>query len=130
MKLNRLLAINAAFALLTAAGFVLAPAQMLGHLGASNASGQWVARELGGAVIGYAVLAWLARGAQDLYARRAIALALCVSWAAGFVIALLRQFSGVAAPSAWGAVVIYLLFALGYGFWLARPATRLPASHA
>ena len=119
MKLNTLLLINALVALAGALGFIFAPAQMLAfHLGPLDITSLWLARELGGAVIGYALLCWFARSITDSTARRVIVIALFSSWAVGFVVALLRQLSGAANTNGWGAVVIYFLFALGYGYVL------------
>ena len=119
MKLRTLLMIQAAVALVNALGFIFAPAQMLSfHLGSLDTVSLWLARELGGAVIGYGLLAWFARNVADPQARRAIVIALFGSWAVGFVIALLRQLSGAANVNGWGAVAIYLLFASGYAYFL------------
>ena len=121
MKLRALLLIQAAVSIATALGFILAPSQMLSiHLGALDTASVWLARELGGAVIGYGLLAWFARNVTDPQARRAIVIALLGSWGVGFVIALLRQLSGAANANGWGAVAIYLLFTSGYAYFLFR----------
>ncbi|MBI3537209.1 MAG: hypothetical protein HY070_06605 [Chloroflexi bacterium] len=118
MKLSTLLLINAIAAFINALGFIFAPAQLLAfHLGVLGSTGEWIARELGGSTIGYAVLCWLARDVRDAAARRAIVIALGVSWGVGFVIALFRQFAEVANQNGWSAVAIYFLFAAGYAYF-------------
>jgi hypothetical protein len=43
---------------------------------------------------------------------------LCVYDAIGFVVTLIAQFTGVLGPLGWFAAVIYLFFAVGFGYFL------------
>ena len=56
---------------------------------------RYTAQLLGAAFVGTAVLTWSARNANDLPARRAIVLALFVSNAVSFVVALIGQLNHV-----------------------------------
>jgi hypothetical protein len=102
--------------------FVLAPGFMMSQYGAME--GLLIARLYGAAQIGIAVLDWFARNAKEGKALRAIILANLVSATIGFILALLGQFSGVVNRPGWFVVVIYLLFALIFAYYLfGKPST-------
>jgi hypothetical protein len=63
------------------------------------------------------VLTWAARNATDSDAGRAILLALCVADAIGFAVALVGQLGGVVNTLGWSTVAIYLVLALGFGYF-------------
>jgi hypothetical protein len=83
-----------------------------------NPAGVFAAREYGASLIGNMLLTWFARNAVDSDARQAIILALCVYDAIGLVITLIAQIGGVLGPLGWFAAVIYLFFAIGFGYFL------------
>jgi len=85
-----------------------------------------VAQLFGAALLAFAVLTWTAREAPDSDARRAILLAMFVGDCIGCVVALIGQFRGVMNALGWSTVVIYLLLAIGFGYFcFAQPkATR------
>jgi hypothetical protein len=76
-----------------------------------------VGQLFGAALIGFAVLTWAARNATDSDAGRAILLALCVADAIGFAVALVGQLGGVVNALGWSTVAIYLVLALGFGYF-------------
>lgn len=118
MKLGTLLTLNAIVAALFGLGLVLVPATLMSLYGVTlGAEGIYVARLFGAELLGYATLAWFARNTQESGARRAIILAFFVSWAVGFVCALIGQLSGVVNALGWSNVGLYLLFALGYAYF-------------
>ena len=83
-----------------------------------------IARLFGVALLEFALLAWLARNAGDSEARKAIILAVFVGEAVGFIVALLGQLSGVVNHLGWSTVAIYLLLALGFGYFqFIKPGT-------
>ena len=117
MKLGTLMTINAVFALLFALGFLLVPGYLLSAYGASaDAELVQMARFFGSAMLGYALLTWFARNAEQSAARRAIVLSLGVSFGIGFIVALQGQLSGVVGTLGWLTVALYLFFALAYGY--------------
>ncbi|MFC1819902.1 hypothetical protein ACFLZG_02300, partial [Thermodesulfobacteriota bacterium] len=63
------------------------------------------------------VLTWCARKAEESEGRRAIILALFISDAIGFIVALIGQLSGAVNALGWSTVIIYLLLALGFGYF-------------
>ncbi len=71
----------------------------------------------GAALIGFAALTWTARNATDSDAGRAILLALFVADAIGFAVALIGQLGGIVNALGWSTVVIYLVLALGFGYF-------------
>ena len=125
MKLNNLMVINAIVAALFGIAFVLVPAQVIQLYGITvDAPLKYVGQLLGASFVGFAFLTWLARNATDSDARRAIVLALFVSDGVGFVVALIGQLAGVVNSLGWLNVAIYLLFALGFGYFqFNRPAS-------
>jgi hypothetical protein len=91
--------------------------------------GTFPAQEYGAAMLGIMLMTWFARNAVDSQARRAIILNLFIYDAIGVVISLIAISKGMFNILGWGILVIYLFFALGFGyFWLTKPApTAQPA---
>jgi len=119
MKFQTLMIIKAVVCLSLGVPILIAPVFLYSLFGASlNPGGVFAAREYGASLIGNLMLAWFARNAVESDARRAIILGLCVYDAVGFVITLIAQFSGVLGPLGWFAAVIYLFFAVGFGYFL------------
>jgi len=118
MKLGTFLAIAAVIAFVFGLGFILVPAQMLAMYGETlDATGQWLARYLGSAFIGIAVVSWFARNAAQNGAMRAIILGFFVLNITGLIVAVLDGLSGTGSALIWLNVVIYLFFALGFGYF-------------
>jgi len=118
MKLGNLFVVNAVIACLFGLGFVFAPAKVLAQYGLTVDAGfGLVAQLFGAALLGYAILTWSARKAGDSDARRAIVLALFVSNAVGFVLALMAQLKGLVNTLGWSTVAIYLVLALGFAYF-------------
>lgn len=125
MRLSTLMVINAIVALFFGLGLVLAPGRLVSLYGAQlDEAGIYVARLLGAEFLSYAVLTWFARDSEESEARRAILFALVTSFGVGFIVALGSQLSGVTNALGWFTVVVYLLFALGYGYFqFLKPGT-------
>ncbi len=118
MKLRTLMVSNAVLALLFALGFLLAPERMLSAYGATgDAELVQIARFFGSAMLGYALLTWLARNVEEPIARRAILVSLFLSFSIGFIVAVQGQVSGVVNSLGWFTVGLYLFFGLGYGYF-------------
>jgi len=119
MSFRTMMIIKAAVCLSLGVPILLAPIFLYSLFGASlNPGGVFAAREYGASLIGNLMLTWFARNAVESEPRRAIALALCVYDAIGFVVTLIAQLSGVLGPLGWFAAVIYLFFAIGFGWFL------------
>lgn len=118
MTLRNLFIINVVIALFFGLSLALAPALLVSFYGVTlSQAGIWVARLWGAASLGYAVVTWFTRNAEESEARRAIVLGQFVHTTIGFIVSLLAQLSGVMNPLGWSIVVIYLLLALGYAYF-------------
>jgi len=123
MKLGTLLVIDGVVGVAFGIAFVLAPAQLLSAYGTTlDAAGLFMARLFGAALIQIGGLALLARNVADASAQRAIVLAYFIALVIGFVVALQGQLAGISNALGWSTVVIYLLLALGFGYFqFAKP---------
>jgi hypothetical protein len=118
MKLSTLMVVNAVIAAAFGVCFVVVPGQLMSFYGPEvSPQLEYVARLFGAALLGFAVLTWTARNAPDSDTRRAILLALVVGDGVGFVVALIGQIGGVMNALGWSTVVIYLLLAIGFGYF-------------
>jgi len=125
MRLSLLMTVNAIVAVVFGLAFVIAPGQAGALYGVSaDAQFRYLAQLFGSALVGFGVLTWAARNAPASDARKAIVLALFVSEGLGFVLALLGQIAGVVNTMGWSTVAIYLLLALGFGYFqFVKPST-------
>jgi hypothetical protein len=131
MTFRTLLIIKAAVCLVFGVVLLLAPAWLLGLLGASlGPAGTFTAREYGAALIGTLLLTWFAKNINASDARGAILLDLLVYDAIGVIITLLVVLSGVLNALGWGIVIVYLFFTVGSGYLLfqEKAIRRSPAS--
>jgi len=119
MNLKTMLIIKAIVCLVLGIPILIVPTLFYGVFGATlTAAGVFAAQEYGASLMGNLCLTWFARKAVDSDARRAILLALCVYDAVGVVVTLIAVLSGVLNPLGWLAVIIYLFFAVGFGYYL------------
>jgi hypothetical protein len=119
MTFRTMMTIKAVVCLSLGVPILIAPVFFYSLFGASlNPGGIFAAREYGASLIGNLMLTWFAKNAVESDVRRAIALALCVYDAIGFVVTLMAQLSGVLGPLGWFAAAIYLFFAIGFGRFL------------
>jgi hypothetical protein len=119
MKLKTLLIIKAIVCLCLGIPILLVPNFIYSIFGATLAAGgAFAAREYGASMMGNLMLTWFARDSQESEARWAIVLALFVYDAIGFIVALIAILSGAVNSLGWLIVVLYLLLALGFGYFL------------
>ena len=132
MKLSTLMTVNAVVAAVFGIAFVLVPAQVMSLYGVEESAAlNHVGQLFGASLISFAVLTWSARNAAQSAARKAIVLALFVGEAVGFVFALIGQLANVVGALGWSTVGIYLLLALGFGYFqFVRPAAGATTSTA
>ncbi len=71
----------------------------------------------GGALLAFSVLTWSARNADASDARKAIVNAMFIGDSIGFIVALSGQLNNVVNNMGWSTVVIYLLLAVGFGYF-------------
>jgi Ca2+/Na+ antiporter len=127
MKLSTLILIMALLSLLWGAGFILLPEAMWSMYGLTlNSNGIYVSRELGAVFFMLGVILWLARNIADSKTQRAIALGLFIGNVVGCIVTLVGQFSTGVNAMGWIGAVLYLLLALGFGYY----ALKVPSEAA
>ena len=119
MKLKTLLIIKAIVCLCLGIPILLVPNFIYSIFGATLAAGGvFAAREYGASMMGNLMLTWFARNSPESDARWAIILALFVYDAIGVIVTLVAILAGALNPLAWLIVALYLILALGFGYFL------------
>jgi len=110
--------INSIIAFVFGIAFVLIPGQVLSLYGAQPSPElNYVGQLFGGALLAFAVLTWLARNAAESDSRKAIVKALFVGDGIGFIVVLIAQLDNVVNNLGWSTIIIYLLLAIGFGYF-------------
>src|SRR3954471_21919631 len=118
MTLKTFFAIFALLSVLFGVGFVLAPGQVLANYGVESSPAIAVmSRLFGGTLLAMAVILWCARDFHDQAALRAVLIGLGVSGAVNFIVATAATSSGTVNALGWTTVVIYLVGAVGSGYF-------------
>jgi hypothetical protein len=125
MKLSTMFIIYAVISAIFGLTFIFMPQTALALYGITlSPGGILIARLFGAALLEFALLSWLVRNAGDSEARKAIILAVFVGEVVGFIVALVGQLSGEVNALGWSTVAIYLLLALGFGYFqFIKPST-------
>jgi hypothetical protein len=125
MKFKNLMILNTIIAALFGLSFILIPWQVLSFYGIQpNPALNYIGQLFGAALLAFAVLSWSARNAAQSDTRTAIIRAFFVGDAFGFIISLFAQLQGVVNDLGWSTVAIYLLLAIGFGyFYYKKPAS-------
>jgi hypothetical protein len=119
MNLRHLFTINIFFAVFFGVTCSLFPGWAIQIYGlAPNEAAIWTTRLVGGSIFGFATLMWYGRKAASSEARRAIALALLLQDAVGFVASMEIQLGGKINAFGWSNPILYGLLALGYAYFL------------
>jgi hypothetical protein len=124
MNLKTWMLISTVVAAVFGVAFVIVPGQVTATYGVTaDAAMRYLGQLFGVCLIGVAVLSWFAKDTPESEARTAILRALFVLNGLGFVVALVAQLSGVVNALGWSTVVIFLVLALGWAYFLrAKPA--------
>jgi hypothetical protein len=118
MKVRTLMIAQALVATIVGLVFTFIPAQMLSTYGiTSNIALDYMGQLYGAALLGIGVLAWLAKDSTASEAGKAILTGFCVASAIGFVVTLIGQLGGAVNVMGWSTVAIYILFAIGFGYF-------------
>lgn len=118
MKLSTMFIIYAVISAIFGLTFIFIPETALALYGITlSPDGILIARLFGAALLEFALLSWLVRNVGDSEARKAIILAVFVGEVVGFIVALVGQLSGEVNALGWSTVAIYLLLALGFGYF-------------
>jgi len=122
MTLTNLFRLHAILAALYAIGLVLFPRTIIALLSSEPLGdvGAELTRLFGAALVMVTLLAWSASRMTDASARQVIATVLFVYVSLGAVISLVGQLAGIWGPLGWSNFGSYLIFVLGYGYFLYR----------
>ncbi len=133
MNVRNFLAVAAVVAFVFGLAFIVIPGPLMALYGVSlDAVGTVIGQLFGAALVGFGVLNWMARGVPnaDAAALRPVLMANLAGDGIGFVLSLFNQLTGRAGVNAlgWSTVLIYLLLALGFAYFLFMPQARPVAS--
>lgn len=119
MNIHKLKVITALCGLLLGLGYLIIPKVLIQIFFGVEADvvTQLVARFGGGAVLGYFVLAWGARKAENTEERRAILLALFITFLLGLALSVYGMVAGLFTAWGWIAVAVFGLIAIGFGYF-------------
>lgn len=119
MKIKGLLIIKAIVSLVFGILLLVIPAKLCSILGMElSSNGIFMAREYGGALIGIFFLCWFARNSEASKALNAIIIFGFVYDFVNLIVSLVTKVSGIMNFLGWGIVAIYLVFTLGFGYFL------------
>ncbi len=117
MNLRNLFLLNTFVLLAFALGLLLGPTTVLTLYGMKTGPSESLeAQLLGAALVVPALLTWLAKDWSEGNARRGVVIALFLFYVIGFVVMLLGILSKAMKPAGWSAAIVFLFFALGYGY--------------
>lgn len=118
MNLKAFLTIHAIIALVYGIGFIVMPGVLVGYFGGHlGPAGVFMGRLFGSALLTYAAVLWLARGAEDSTARRAITLGFFLTMIVGGGVSLHEQLKGIVNMLGWSTVALYFVLAACYGYY-------------
>ena len=119
MKLKTWMTVKAIVCIVFGLGFVILPSFVMNLYDVNlGEGGVYMTRLLGQAFILLSLLLWLVRSTEETATRRAFALAVFVGDLIGFIITLQGQLAGSVNALGWVTVIIYLVLALGFGYFL------------
>ncbi len=119
MNVRAYFAVFAVLALLFGIAFVLAPGPVLANYGitSTNPPLALMSRLFGATLLALAVIQWMARD-FDAAPRRAVLIGVGVADAVAFLIAIAAVIAGTINALGWSTVIIYLVGAVGAGYFL------------
>ena len=119
MKIKNLFTIAAVVQTIFGLGFLLIPETLTSFYGNTLSQGGVVfARLFGAAILALAATLWFARDSAESEARRAIVIGGFVNSLIGFLVSLFSQVTGMVNALGWSTVLIFLFFAVGFGYFL------------
>ena len=125
MNVRTYFAVFAVLALLFGIGFVLAPGAVLANYGVTTTPAVAImSRLFGGTLFAVAIIQWFARDFDNPNATRAVLMGVGIADAVNCVIAIAATTAGTINALGWSTVLIYLVGALGAGYFLMNPEKR------
>jgi hypothetical protein len=129
MNLTNLFRLHAILAAIYGFGLLLAPQSIVSLLSPLplNPVGTDIARLFGAALILVMFIAWGGSHLTHWPSRRMVARGLLVYTTLGAIISIWGQLAGTWGALGWSTIVSYLIFVLGYGYFLfVKPDVRNP----
>jgi heme A synthase len=121
MKLKELMVVKSVICLVFGVGFVAIPGTVFGWYGVTlDAGGTLIAQLFGQAFILIALFLWLARNTMEPETLAAIAIAVFIGDVIGTVVSVFGVLNGVTNSLGWLTVALYLVLALGFGYFVVR----------
>ena len=118
MNLRTLFTINVPISAFFGATCLLTPNWLLSLYGTElTPAGTFMTQLAGAAYLGFGALAFLARSSDSKEFRLALATGLFIQDLIGTIISIIGQLSGLFNPLGWSTVAVYLVLALGYGYF-------------
>ena len=119
MSYRILFVINALVAIAFGLAFLFVPTMVLLRFGVDEyASTRLVVQFFGTGLLTVGLLAWFAKNVSEPGSQTGMCIALLVGSVAGLVMSIIGTATGLIRSLGWLAIVIYVLFVLGYGFLL------------
>ncbi len=121
MSYKLMFILNALVTLAFGIGFLVMPPTVLGYFGTeARVAEQLIARFFGSALLTLGLVLWFAKDVADATIQRGMGIALFIGSLVGLVVTVIgiSPASGVIRANGWQAVLLYVIFALGYGFML------------
>ena len=127
MNYRTMFLINALIAVLLGLGFLAVPNRVLGQFGVDEYAATKLASQFfGTAMLALGLLLWFAKDVAEENLQKGMAIAMMVGASAGLIITAVGTTSGVLRSNGWSAMLVYLLFGLGYAY-LVFMKTRVEA---
>jgi hypothetical protein len=117
MGYRTLFLLNAFVAFLLGLAFLVVPALAISQFGVdSYTSTRMIAQFFGTAMLTLGLLLWFAKDVTNDTVQKRMGIALLVGSLAGALVTVLGTVSGTLRANAWMAIVVYVLFGLGYAY--------------
>jgi len=118
MKLSNLYLLNTLVAFVFALGLLLGPTTVLTLFGLSTGNTEKLLAQLFGASLGgFGLLSWFAKDFTDAKAQEGATISLFITNVIAFIVSILAVFSKAWRSGGWIAVIIFLIFAAGFGYF-------------
>lgn len=119
MNYRTLFLINSFFAFLLGTTFLVVPAMAISQFGVdSYTSTRMMAQFFGTAMLALGLLLWFAKDVASETMQRGMAIAMLVGALAGLFVTVLGAVAGTLRSNGWMAILVYVLFGLGYALLL------------
>jgi len=118
MSLKNLLLVNGVVLVAFALGMLLMPANLLAIFGfTTNMDEKLLGQLVGVELLANGMLSLFALNVRESGARKALSLSFFIADGIGFIVALGGMLSGAMNPLGWIIVLVYLLLAVGFGYF-------------